>query len=154
MFGGLQYTAASTAAIPLLLDPEALDEPVVDVPELVPVPPVFVPVPVPVPLVPVVVPDDPTWFWGLLAHAAKRPSRRVEAGVASRETKRGMRTSIQSGEGRRGSLSTHARRMATKKPKYGRFGPKEHGSYDTDVMDSGVDEGRGAGGLVGRIREP
>jgi hypothetical protein len=90
----LQYTAASTAAIPLLLlEPETL-EPVEDAPEAVPVPPAPVPVPPPAPLVPVFVPEEDTWV-GLLAHPAKKPSRSIEAGVASRETKRGMRTSVQ-----------------------------------------------------------
>jgi hypothetical protein len=47
-------------------------------------------------------------FAGLLAHAAKRPSRIVETGLAIRETKRVMMTSVQrwSGESQLGARAS------------------------------------------------
>jgi hypothetical protein len=84
--------------MPLLAVPE-LPVPEAAVPLLVPlavVPDVAPDVLAPLPLPLVFDPEEEGGFVGLLlAHAASRPSRIVEAGLAIRETKRVMRTSVQ-----------------------------------------------------------
>jgi hypothetical protein len=73
------------AALPLLV-------PLAVVPDVAPevAPEVLAPLPLPL-----VFDPEEDEVVGLLAHAASRPSRIVEAGLAIRETKRVMRTSVQ-----------------------------------------------------------
>jgi hypothetical protein len=123
---GRQKAAASTsiplppveplAAVPLALDPLALD-PLVPEPE---VPPPGDPLVDPELGFEPVVAFDPEVEAdvGLLAHAAKRPSRIVETGLAIRETKRVMRTSVQgwSGESQLGACATACPRKLARLP--------------------------------------